>query len=802
MERRRGGSRHNNRIETRTPLGQAAELLDREVEAIAVRWVNRLRASVYRHRLDLKPQELLAAAPGIIRGLSRALRKGQVEKLSAPGMAAAKAHAVLRRDQHVTIGDLMREYQMLRDEIWDTVQGHLGGGISSGDLWELSHGLLAALDTMAFIATGTYEGELEKATRSLARVAAIVEYSADAIIAVDLEGAILNWNAGAERLYGYAPDEAKGKSISIVIPPDRADELHDVLITIKGGGYIEHRETVRVKRDGTRVPVLMTVSPIKDDGGNIEGASWVEVDITARKGMEESLRNSRRLLQQVLDALPVGIWMVDASGRIVMVNPEAREIWGSAKYVGLDRFGEYKGWWLKTGKRVGVHEWAAARAVEKGETSLNEEIEIEAFDGTHKIVSNSAVPIRDGTGKITGAVVVNLDITQRKRAEAEREKLLERARDLNSRLTVASLEVTQAKEEAERRAAEMEAAFTAMADGIIITDDEGRIVRVNPAAERMLGFAPERGRMTLTELQEIVRIEEVDGKPLDPEEMPTWRALHYGETNFGVVIVIRNVQTGKRTCISCSAAPILAPDGKIRGAIAVFPDITAVRQLQEQQEDIIRTVSHDLRNPLGIVLGQAQLIGRYAKNPDAVRKSADAILTSGRRMDSMIQDLVDSFRLEAGQVRLEKRPVNLRTLVLDLLERARVSMDVGRVKVQIPANLPDVLADPDRLDRIVTNLISNALKYSPPGAEVLVKAKRINDEVLTSVTDRGIGISPEDLPHIFERFYQPKVSPQRRGLGLGLYITKMLVEAHGGRIWVESELGKGSSFFFTLPTIR
>ena len=227
-----------------------------------------------------------------------------------------------------------------------------------------------------------------------------------------------------------------------------------------------------------------------------------------------------------------------------------------------------------------------------------------------------------------------------------------------------------------------------------------------------------------------------------------------------------------------------------------------IRVREEQRDTVVHTVSHDLRNALMIIQGQAQLFLRQLgkaglKGPEM--HGAEAIVTSAKRMNAMIEDLVDSARLESGQLRLEKRPVDLNAFVSDLLHRAKEAMDVGRVKVDIPAELPTVLADPNRLERILTNLLTNALKYSPLETEVLFRAESTNKEVLVSVSDRGIGIAPEDIPNLFQRYYRAKGARKAEGLGLGLYITKMLVEAHGGRIWVESELGRGSTFYFTLP---
>jgi signal transduction histidine kinase len=126
-------------------------------------------------------------------------------------------------------------------------------------------------------------------------------------------------------------------------------------------------------------------------------------------------------------------------------------------------------------------------------------------------------------------------------------------------------------------------------------------------------------------------------------------------------------------------------------------------------------------------------------------------------------------------------------------------IDTGRINVEIPEGLPKVSADPDRLERILVNLASNAIKYSSPESDVLIRAESNDAEVIVSIADRGIGVHPEDISHLFERFYRAKGARKAEGLGLGLFITRLLVEAHGGRLWVESELGKGSVFYFTLP---
>ncbi|MBI2942020.1 MAG: PAS domain-containing protein [Chloroflexi bacterium] len=237
--------------------------------------------------------------------------------------------------------------------------------------------------------------------------------------------------------------------------------------------------------------------------------------------------------------------------------------------------------------------------------------------------------------------------------------------------------------------------------------------------------------------------------------------------------------------------------------VVVVRNITRRKQAEQLREDYIHTISHDLRAPLTIISGHAQMLQRtlLREGLDGPKqRGVEAILTSARRANAMIQDLLEAARLETGQVKLNPRPVGLGQFVRDLVGRLAGAGEAERIRVETPEGLPPVAADPDRLERILMNLLSNALKYSSPGSEITVRLERRGGEVVTSVTDHGPGIAPEELSHLFERHYRTREATERReGLGLGLYITKGLVEAHGGRIWVQSELGKGSTFSFTLP---
>jgi PAS domain S-box-containing protein len=202
-----------------------------------------------------------------------------------------------------------------------------------------------------------------------------------------------------------------------------------------------------------------TLSPVLDDAGDVEFLVFSLNDVTEEARAQEELRKSELLLRNVLDTLPIGVWITDKHGRIITGNPAGQTIWAGARYVGIAEYGEYKGWWADTGKRIQPEDWAAARAVTKGETSINEEIEIECFDGTHKFILNSALPIRDADNEITGAIIINQDITRRRAGE-------KKLREQGALLDLAH-------------------------DAILVRDSEGRITFWNSGAKEMYGWTEE-----------------------------------------------------------------------------------------------------------------------------------------------------------------------------------------------------------------------------------------------------------------------------------------------------------------------
>ena len=364
-----------------------------------------------------------------------------------------------------------------------------------------------------------------------------------------------------------------------------------------------------------------------------------------------------------------------------------------------------------------------------------------------------------------------------------------------SEMCTGSTGIKRLPDEVWRQGTHLDATISSMADAVVIYGLEEEVVHSNPAAEEMLGLSLEMGQLPLVDPQKLLGKEANAAQPLPTEDSPVARALR-GEKVRGAVMVLD--PAGRDLWVSISAAPIFV-DATLVGAVAVFTDVTALHELQVQREDLLHAVSHDLRSPLTVIHGHAEILQRQADRVDLVRKNADAIVMGAKRMNAMVQDLVDLARFESGQLKLKREPVDLRSFVLDLRERLTGVLEAERIRVEAPEGLPGVSADPNRLERILMNLIGNALKYSDRGSEVTVSLAARNEEVVTAISDRGPGIPPEEMPLLFRQFRPMRPREPREGLGLGLHIAKTLVEAHGGSIWVERELREGSVFSFALP---
>lgn len=365
----------------------------------------------------------------------------------------------------------------------------------------------------------------------------------------------------------------------------------------------------------------------------------------------------------------------------------------------------------------------------------------------------------------------------------------ERNEELNRTTNSLALKMREVLQEKEKTSA----VLASVADGVYVVDISGHIILWNRAAEAITGYTAEE--MIGTDCY---------GSGDDGVSSPfcaTAASVSEGFSSTGYEVLISG-KSGDRMWLSVSAAPIRDTDGSVSGIVHVFRDISEYKEIDRMKSDFVATVSHELRTPLTSILGFSKTLLRTdASFSDASRQSfLLEIVREGERLARLIEDVLSVSRIEAGNLRLDLKPVVAAPTVNQVVKSVSRLTSIHEFVIDVPEDLPRVNADPDKLYQVLLNLVVNAIKYSPDGGPITLIATASGANVLFEVRDEGVGISPEHLPHVFERFYRAALGKgAAAGTGLGLYVSKSLLEQMGGRIWVESEFEKGSRFFFELP---
>jgi two-component system, OmpR family, phosphate regulon sensor histidine kinase PhoR len=327
-----------------------------------------------------------------------------------------------------------------------------------------------------------------------------------------------------------------------------------------------------------------------------------------------------------------------------------------------------------------------------------------------------------------------------------------------------------------------------MVEGVAVVNGTERLVFTNPGFAEILGLdvPPVSGSALLEVVRQTELIEAV-------------RRVLAGEPRVEAEIA---TGTLRQHFFAATVASVRA--GETSGAVIVLHDITALRKLERIRRDFVANVSHEFRTPLTAIQGFAEtLIGGAIDDPQNRERFLGIILEHSRRLARLTEDLLKLSQMDAEKLELETRPASVAQLVEACFETAqrRANEKELSLSLNLPSQLPDVAADSRRIQEVLQNLLDNATQYTLPGGKIVLSAEARNDEVVFTVADTGIGIPQADQPRIFERFYRVDVARSREagGTGLGLSIARHLVEAHGGRIWVESELGAGSKFHFSIP---
>jgi PAS domain S-box-containing protein len=549
--------------------------------------------------------------------------------------------------------------------------------------------------------------EQKRISAAQSYLAAIVDSSEDAVLSKGLDGIVQSCNAKAEEVFGYAAEELVGRSIRVLIPPDRQAEEDDILERIRKGERIQHFETVRLAKGGRLVDVSLSVSPIRDSAGQIIGVAKLARDITEQKRLARELDAQREWFRVTLASIGDAVIASDPNGRVTYMNDAAQRVTGWTPH---DAIGEPlarvcnivnektrkpvenpAGLVLRTGHIVGL---------------ANHTVLIDR-NGVERPIADSAAPIRGANGLILGVVLVFRDVTDERRAE---EALAEQREWFETTLE-------------------------SIGDAVIATDVNGHVVFMNPIAERLTRWrlAEARGRPCA----DVFNIINENSRRQVPS--PVTRVLADGTVVGLANHTVLVAADGTEYPIDDSGAPIRSRDGRIVGAVLVFRDVSERRRgeldrrdaalerdrlLQAERtaradaerasrvkDEFVAMVSHELRTPLNAILGWTQLMVKAGAGSDVITRGLDVIGRNTRLQAQLISDLLDISRILSGKLRLDIEQLDLGSVVGDAIDTVQRDADDKRVviKRELDATVGAIAGDPARIQQIIWNLLSNAL---------------------------------------------------------------------------------------------
>lgn len=602
--------------------------------------------------------------------------------------------------------------------------------------------------------------EAKKGEESNAKLAAIVQSSEDAIISKTLQGIVTSWNPGAEKLLGYKSEEMIGQSITKIIPNERIDEEPEIINKILAGKTIDHFETQRCAKGGKLIDISLTISPIKNNSGVIIGASKIARDITKEIDARKKIEESEKRFYNLIFSSPSAIAILNGPDLVITIaNESILDMWGKGKEVIGKKYFEVLPELIDQGfQEIFEQVYKTGIPYHAFETPINF-----LHNGVDNLKYYNFIlfPQRNLMNEINGIGIIATEVTTQAIINKNIKESEERFRTLTQTLPQL-IWVTDAKGNAEFASSRWE-----------------EYTGIEPAGEK--------------EWKEIVHPEDYD------KISSVW--LHSLTTgNFYESDVRLKSKEGNYRWHTLKGEPVLDQEKKIVKWIGALTDIHDQKINEEKKDEFIGIASHEMKTPLTTAKAYLQMLELSLDEKDSnSRVYAKKANQSVDRLNELIAELLDVSKIRLGKLNYTLTNFNFNDLIDDTVVSFQLTAPTHKI-IKSGKVTDKITGDKERLQQVVINLLSNAIKYAPNSNEVFITIAQEKNKTIVSVKDTGIGIAQKNLNKIFEKYHRiEEKSVHFQGLGIGLFISYEIIQRHNGELWVESEEGKGSTFYFSLP---
>ena len=696
-----------------------------------------------------------------------------------------------------------------------------GVAVQNAQLYESLQAERALAEQWA-AASQRHAGEMETIFESMAEGVAVFD-TAGQLVRLNRAGAALA-GLSAAKLLMLSPT-ALGSGISAAVAEKDFGLIgHPLILRALAGEVITGEGLAITRTDGAQVALQVSVAPLHERQGQVTGAVAIMEDVTERQeyqreqlavgwvaaalnhplDLKETLDTAVEALTAALGADDSAIMLVDEAHGVLRVVSE-RGYGISKRFPELSLDAPLNPSMAFQSRKVRVYE---------REALVDHPLHQMLIDSGLQAGLSAPLLVQD---QALGVLVYSY--TRPHQFSANEQQVARAIADqialavLNARLYEEVADYA-ASQENERRT--LQVIIDALPAGVVLRDRGGKPFLYNEAALKLShNYSKVQAALAMgqTPIEPIWEITRPDGTPVELSSFPSQIAIQTGEMVEEVQLLLHQ-ENGRAVPVLLNAVPVQDADGNYTRGLSVFQDITALKELERHKDEFISVASHELRGPLTVIRGQTQLLQRQLHRQEKqgeippgllhLLESMESIEAQTSRLNDLVNDLLDVSRIQAGKLSLQRSRVPLTPLVTKVIQHWKPASDRHTLNLEMETPNEDVMGywDGRRVEQILNNLLGNALKYSPEGGQVNVRM-RIDEQkkqVLIRIRDEGVGIPPEALPHLFERFYRAGNVSSIGGTGLGLYISRQLAVVHGGDLWAESPgLTKGSTFSLCLP---